>query len=400
MNNWKKTFAIIWSGQFASILSSQVVGFAIIFWMSIETGSAEVLAFAAIAGMLPQSLLGFVAGVYVDRWDRKRTMIFADSFIALCTLALSVLFWLGVAQMWHIYILLACRSAGSAFHMPAMQASVPLLAPSDQLTRIAGINQMISSLSNIAGPALGALLLTLTDIGTILLLDVAGAILACTALLFVRIPNPERQEEHHLLLEIREGFSAIRAVRGMGTFFTLDVLVLFFIMPIAVLYPLMTIEHFGGGAFEMSAIEMIWGGGALLGGFIMGVRTYKVNRVVLINLVNIVIGVTFTLSGILPPQAFLLFLALTGIAGVAGGVFNASFISVVQQRTDPAFLGRVMALYFSLSLLPAALGLLGTGFLAEHVGLEISFIVAGILVAVLGIAGFCIPSVMQLDRKA
>ena len=94
MENWKKTFGIIWSGQLASILSSSVVGYAIIFWKSIETGSAEVLALAAIAGMLPQSLLGPVVGVYVDRWDRKRTMILADSFIAFCTLILAVLFWL------------------------------------------------------------------------------------------------------------------------------------------------------------------------------------------------------------------------------------------------------------------------------------------------------------------
>lgn len=148
------------------------------------------LALAAIAGMLPQSLLGPLVGVYVDRWDRKRTMILADSFIALCTLALTALFWLGAAGMWHIYILLACRSAGSAFHIPAMQASVPLLAPASQLTRIAGVNQIIASLSSIAGPALGALLINLTSIGNILLLDVAGAAIACISLLCVRIPNP------------------------------------------------------------------------------------------------------------------------------------------------------------------------------------------------------------------
>lgn len=99
MENWKKTFAVIWSGQLASILSSSVVAFAIIFWVSLETGSAQVLALAAIAGMLPQSLLGPLVGVYVDRWDRKWTMILADSFIALCTLLLAVLFWLGVARI-------------------------------------------------------------------------------------------------------------------------------------------------------------------------------------------------------------------------------------------------------------------------------------------------------------
>ena len=125
MENWKKTFAVIWSGQLASILSSSVVAFAIIFWVSLETGSAQVLALAAIAGMLPQSLLGPLVGVYVDRWDRKWTMILADSFIALCTLLLAVLFWLGVARMWHIYVLLACRSIGSAFHLSLIHISEP-----------------------------------------------------------------------------------------------------------------------------------------------------------------------------------------------------------------------------------------------------------------------------------
>lgn len=274
MESWKKTFAVIWSGQLASILSSEVVAYSIIFWMSLETGSAEVLALAAIAGMLPQSLLGPLVGVYVDRWDRKRTMILADSFIALCTLALTALFWLGAARMWHIYILLACRSAGSAFHIPAMQASVPLLAPASQLTRIAGVNQIIASLSSIAGPALGALLINLTSIGNILLLDVAGAAIACISLLCVRIPNPARDttRKPDLWREFREGFSAMHAIPGMGWFFTLAIVVWFFIMPVGVMFPLMTLQHFGGGAFEMSLIEIVWGGGALVGGAVMGAR--------------------------------------------------------------------------------------------------------------------------------
>ena len=82
MNNWKKVFAIIWTGQFFSILTSSIVNFAIILWLSFETKSAEVLAFAAIAAMLPQSVLGLFAGIFVDRWKRKRVMIMADSFIA------------------------------------------------------------------------------------------------------------------------------------------------------------------------------------------------------------------------------------------------------------------------------------------------------------------------------
>ena len=152
MSNWKNVFGIIWTGQLFSILSSSIVSFALILWLSFETGSAEVLALSALAALLPQSVIGLVAGVYIDRWDRKRTMIAADSFIAFCTLLLAVLFFLNLAEIWHIYVLLALRSVGSAFHMPAMQASIPLLAPADQLGRIAGINQMLESAPIMTSP--------------------------------------------------------------------------------------------------------------------------------------------------------------------------------------------------------------------------------------------------------
>lgn len=131
---------------------------------------------------------------------------------------------------------------------------------------MAGVNQIINSLSNIIGPALGAVLISFTGIGNILLLDVAGAIIACTSLLFVRIPNPERGTlKPDLWREFREGFSAMHAVPGMGWFFTLAILVWFFIMPVGVMFPLMTLQHFGGNTYDMSLIEIVWGSGALIG---------------------------------------------------------------------------------------------------------------------------------------
>src|SRR5690606_33639585 len=141
-DSWKKKFLFIWVGQFISLISSSAVNFAIIIWLSIEHGSAEVLAYGAIAGMLPAAVIGPFAGVYIDRWDRKMTMILADAFVALCTLVMSISFYLGYESLILIYVMLALRSVGSAFHMPAMQASVPMIAPESELLRIAGINQM------------------------------------------------------------------------------------------------------------------------------------------------------------------------------------------------------------------------------------------------------------------
>lgn len=162
---WLKRFILIWIGQFISLISSSAVNFAIIIWLSLETRSAEILAYAVIAGMLPQAILGPIAGVYVDRWNKKLTMMLADSFVAVCTLIMSVCFYLGYESLTMIFIVLSLRSIGSAFHMPSMQAAIPLIAPKSELLRIAGVNQIIQSVSGIAGPALGALSISFFSIG-------------------------------------------------------------------------------------------------------------------------------------------------------------------------------------------------------------------------------------------
>ncbi len=392
MENWKKVFGIIWTGQFLSLLSSSIVNFAIILWISIETGSAEKLAWAAIAGLLPQTIIGPVSGVFIDRWDRKKIMILADSFIAFCTLILAVLFALGVAEMWHIFILLALRSVGSAFHMPAMQASVPLLAPESQMTRIAGIDQMIFSVSNIAGPALGALFLNIWKMEYVLLLDVVGAVMACTSLLFVHIPNPEKKLEKvkGVFMEMKEGAWEVLKSKALSMVFLFSTLVMFFIMPVSVLFPLMTLDYFQGNTFQVSLIEVLWGAGALVGGAVMGVKVYKINNVLLVNSMYLLLGVTFLFSGILSSDGFVFFAVLTTIAGVSGAVYNSAFTAIVQVHIDPAALGRVFSLFYTLSLIPSLLGLVGIGFFADYLGIATSFIVCGVCIILIGIGAFII----------
>lgn len=399
MNNWKRVFAIIWTGQFFSILTSSIVNFAIILWLSFETKSAEVLAFAAIAAMLPQSVLGLFAGIYIDRWKRKRVMIMADSFIAFCTLILAVLFYLDVAKIGHIYILLALRSVGSAFHMPAMQASVPLLAPKSELIRIAGINQIIQSACNIAGPALAALFISFMEMTNILLLDVIGAALACTSLLFVKIPDPdntERTQKVHLLKEAKEALTEVRAQSGLSWLFVLSIIATFFIMPVSVLFPLMTLDHYSGNAFQISLVEAAWGIGALLGGAFLGMKKFKLNEISLINWMYILLGLTFSLSGILPVSGYPLFVGLTAIGGISGSLYMASFTTVVQTRINPVVMGRVFSFYMSVSLLPSMIGLLSTGFLADNIGIGNTFIIGGALVGIIGIISFFVPSIGKL----
>ena len=402
MDNWKRVFAIIWTGQFLSILTSSIVNFAIVLWLSLETGSAEVLAFATMAALLPQYVLGLFTGIFIDRWKRKRVMIMADSFIAFCTLILAVLFYFDLAKISHIYVLLALRSVGSAFHMPAMQASVPLLAPKSELMRIAGINQVIQSVCNIAGPALAGLFITMMKMTNILLLDVAGAAFACLSLCFVFIPDPsheERNSELRLWREAKEAIMEVRNQYGLSWLFLLSILATFVIMPVSVLFPLMTLNHFAGNAFQVSLVEVSWGGGALLAGALLGLKKYHWNEILLINGMYIALGLTFLFSGLLPVSGFIWFTVLTALGGVCGSLYFATFTTVIQSRIDPGVMGRVFSFYMSFSMLPSMIGLLSTGFLADSIGLGNTFIISGGFLCLIGIISFFIPSLISLKES-
>lgn len=402
MELWKKKFIIIWSGQIFSILSSAIVGYSIMFWLSIETKSAEVLAYAVLATLLPQALLGPVAGVYVDRWKRKLTMIAADGFVAFCSLLLGLLFYFDMTELWLIYLLMALRSIGNAFHSPAMQAAIPMLAPETELMRIAGINQALQSVSAIAGPALGALMITSLNMTMVMLVDVIGAAIACITLLFVFIPDPERSgvvEKRSILHEMHEGWKEVQKHKGMPWLMMISVLVTFFLMPVAVLFPLMTVTHFGGGTFEMSLVETVWGAGMLAGGMILGFWKIKVRKVLLINCSYLVLGTYVLVAGLLPSDAFVVFVSLTVFGGISAIFYNSPFTSLLQTYIEHSALGRVFSLFGSLSLLPSLVGILATGYIADNIGVSNAFLISGVIIFVLGMLSFLIPSVMKLEKR-
>lgn len=398
---WFRTYLFIWSGQFISMLTSFAVQFAVVIWLSLEYDSAEVLAYAGIAGLLPQALIGPFVGVFIDRWDRKKVMIYADAFIALCAFAMTFVINEKVNLFW-VYLLLGCRSVGNAFHTPAMQAVAALIVPEDQLLRVSGINQMLQSVSSIAGPAVGTLAITFFSISNVLYLDVLGAFAAITSLLLVTIPKLPSQAHGSVttvLSELKEGFYAIHDNKGLAYLFVYAMIATFFIMPVAVLFPLLTTGHYAGGKWEMSIIEIVWGIGMLIGGSVLGIMKIKTSKVILINSMHIALGLTFVLSGWLPTPWFVGFVMLTTLGGVSMSVFSAAFMTTIQEEVAPHMLGRVFSLYFSMALLPSMIGLLFTGLIAEMIGVANAFLIAGGSVVAVGIISFLTPPLMQLGNK-
>ncbi|MDL2331116.1 MFS transporter, partial [Odoribacter sp. OttesenSCG-928-A06] len=149
---------------------------------------------------------------------------------------------------------------------------------------------------------------------------------------------------------------------------------------------------------QVSLIEALWGVGALLGSAVMGMKVYKVNRVILVNLMYILLGISFLVSGILSPDGFWYFAVLTTIGGISGAIYNSSFTALIQSNVEPIALGRVFSMFYTLSLIPSLIGLIGIGFFADSLGLTTSFLLCGFVIIFIGGVAFMTPSAIRLDK--
>lgn len=384
---WKKTFALIFSGQIFSILTSSMVQFSIIWHLTETTGSAAVLMIAGLAGFLPQALLGPFIGVWLDRWNRKLTMMISDSVIAFSSLVLGAYFLWGEPSLWVVYAILLLRSTASSFHAPSFQAAIPLIAPEKQLTRVAGWHQMVFSASTVLGPALGIAVYSATSLGTVLLLDVVGALIANLMLLMVRInqPKPEAVQAPSFRKEFVLGWKTFICVKSVVTITIAMAVFSIVFMPLAMLFPLMTLSHFGRGGFSASLIEAVFGIGMIVGGALLSVLASKWRDTTYMSLSLAAIGLTCILSGVVGSHAFLAFVVLSFLMGAAAPLFNGPYMAMIQKSYEPEKLGRVLSFVTSIGLLASPIGLAAAGPVVDRFGVQVWFFWSGIVVALLGV---------------
>jgi DHA3 family macrolide efflux protein-like MFS transporter len=404
-DSWRRTFAVIFAGQAFSLLGSAAVNFALVWWLTVKTGSAAILAYASIAAILPQGLLGPLAGPFVDRWDRRWTMITADLFIAATSVLLIVMFAFASPSVGAVIAILACRSMGAAFHTPASQAAVPMYVPAEQLMRVAGWNFFLGSGAAMAGPVLGAFLMGVAPMTAVIAIDIGGALLAVGSLLVVRIPNPQSQASERpqssavaaFVTELVEGWRELVRIRGILWLTVIITIVTLLYMPLNALFPLMTLAHFDRGVLAASMIELAFGVGMLAGSLAIGVLSKRFSASRLIAAGICLVGLMIGVSGLLPPSAFWAFVVFCVVMGISVPLFAAPLTALFQTLIDPAKLGRVMALYTTLAFLSAVPGLLLAGPLAEKTGVAVWFAITGALVLIAGVLPWIVPAVRRLD---
>lgn len=420
-----RIFMIIWVGQFVSLLGSGLTGFALGVWVFLRTGSVTQFMFIVLSAELPGLIMAPFAGVLVDRWDRRKSMIFSDSGAALCTLTVAVLLAANGLEVWHIYITTACNAIFRAFQFPAYSAATTLLVPKRHLARASGMVQTAQATSRIISPALAGLLIITIQLWGVLIIDFATFLFALATLLIIRIPRPEittdgKAGKGSLLQEASYGWKYIRARPGLFALLIFFAGVNFSFASFTELITPMILS-FTSPAI-LGTVLSAGGFGMLIGGLVLSAWGGPKRRVDGFFGFALLTGAAVILSGLRPSALliavgnFAVFFALP----LANGCSQA----IWQAKTAPDVQGRVFSVRVMVAWSTTPLSYILAGPLADRVfeplmavdgplaqtvgqiigvgpgrGIGLMFLMMGILIIMVAVVNFSYPRLRYLEDE-
>ncbi len=394
-------YLIFLCGQWISILGSNIVNFVIIWFLALTTESEFVLGLSAFLGFMPFILVTPIAGVFVDRWSRKKVIVFVDFMQAFFTLILIAAFISNLfTDIQLVLILLSLnfiRGIFGAFHTSATDTLLPIMVPRDQLSRINGMNYFVNAGINIIGPIIAPILLEIfPDITQILWLDVITFLLAIVPTLLITIPKiikkVEKIEKPSFGHEFIEGIRFIIKTPGLFPLLFVFAGANFFLTPLFTQLAFFIKFIHGGQAQDFGFIAALQQTGLLIGSFIMTFWKGFKNHALGVAF-GLFLGYLGLVIMLLAPIGFFLILGIgIFITGFVLPVANVSSEAIWGATVPREVLGRVYAVRRTLAQFSAPVSMLLSGIFAELYGLTIILWVASILgLTVLGFTWFFTP---------
>lgn len=395
--DWKKNTALFLASQTLSFFGSALVQYAMTWYITLKTQSGTMMTLSILCGFLPTFFLSPFAGVWADRFSRKRLIMLSDGMIALVTLVLAFLFSAGYERMWLLFTAAAVRSLGGAVQTPAVGAFLPQLVPTERLTRVNGINGSLQAMVLLLSPMLSGALLSFTGIQVIFFIDaVTAAAAILTLLLFLRVPAENRKAERKpsgYFGDLKEGFRYIAGHSYLKPFFAFCAVFMVLAGPLAFLTPLQVTRTFGGDVWRLTAVELAFSAGMTGGGVLMASWGGLRNRVHTMTLASLLIGACAVALGTVPN--FWVYLAFMAAAGLSMPAFNTPSTVLLQEKVEPDFLGRVFGVMSMISSVMMPAGMLLFGPLADSVRIEWMLVGTGALIFT---EGFFLLGVKPLVR--
>ncbi|MCI1858262.1 MAG: MFS transporter [Sporolactobacillus sp.] len=383
--NWLRNIVLFLSSQTISLFGSSLVQYAMMWYITLQTKSGFMMTLYIICGFIPTFLLSPVAGVWADRYNRKVLIALADGLVAAATFILVVCFLLGPDVIWLLFIMAAVRAFGTAIQTPAVGAILPQIVPKGQLTRVNGINGSIQAVIMFVCPMVSAALLTTTSMVAVFMIDVVTAAIAITVLLaFVSVAAHKKamqKQQTGYFSDFHEGLRYIASHKFLQQFFLFFAIFFVLMAPAAFLTPLQVTRSFGGGVWQLTAIELAFSVGMMAGGAIIASWGGFANRMKTMIFAALIMGICTLALGLVP--FFWVYLAFMAVFGISMPIFNTPTMVLLQEKVEESYLGRVFGVMSMISTSMMPIGMLIFGPVADIIRIEWLLIGTGVLMVLL-----------------
>ena len=397
MKNWKYEIARFMISQTVSLLGSMVVMYAIMWYVTLSTQSGIMMTIFVLTSFVPSILISPFAGVWADRLNRKKLMIIADLSIAAVTLLISILFFLGIRDIWIIFVVSIVRAFGQAVHQPAVSAVYPQIVPPEYLVKVQGIAQGIQSSSMIIMPLLAGLLLATIPLEYILLIDVVTAIIAVALLIwFVRIPkhNAETSNQQiNYFKDIKDGLSYTFNHKFIFRIMLFGFLFMILVAAPSFLTYLQVARVFGPEAWRLATLEAVFGIGMLLGSFLVSIWGGFKNRLITYFISYIALGLGTVALGL--PFNFYFYVSIWAVVGFFIALSSPLLVGLIQEKVDPEYIGRVFSVFGLINTISLPLGMLVFGPLSDFYDISLIILLSGVGMVLIAIVPFFIKNLIK-----
>ena len=402
MEKWKKRVTLFLTSQSISLLGSMMVMYAIMWYIALDSDSGLMMTIMVLCTFIPSLILTPFAGVWADRLNRKALMIVADLAIALVTLVIAILFFFGIKDIWIIFIVSVGRSIGQAIHQPAVSAVYPQIVPEDKLLKVQGINQGIQSASMVGLPLLAGFLLSQISIEFIFLIDVITAAIAVWMLIFIiKLPKHKAEEEKkeiHYIKDIKDGLVYAKNHKFVLSILVFGFLFVFLMAAPAFLTYIQVGRVFGGELWRLTYLEAFFGVGMVLGSITISLWGGFKNRLKTFFISYLLIGAGGIGLGL--PYDFWIYIIVWGIMGFFMSLSSPILVTLVQEKVEPEYIGRVFSVYGLIQTASMPLGMLIFGPLADQMDISHVILITGIFMVILSFIPLFMKNLMKEGLRA
>ena len=386
-----RNFMLMWWAGLVSWVGNYMLFIALPVYVYNQTGSTLATSFSVVANVLPNIVVGQLAGVLVDRWDYRRTLVLTNfALVGVTLLFLMVL----NAPWWLVVPIAFLQSSVGQFIGPAENALLPTLVDESRLGAANSLNALNNNLARLVGPALGGLLIASVGFGGVVTVNALTYLLAALLVLGVRAPQIVREQAviagllRRLASEWQTGLSAVRRNRTLLLSFSVAAITGLGEGTISTLMVPFIKVMLGGGGLELGLIMSAQAVGGITAGLLL---TNFADRFPMLKL----LGWGALLGGVMDGLLlnYPLFypvlwpsLVLVAIAGLPFAMFATAQMTLLQTEAEPQLRGRVFSAYLAVFGAAQLVGMLGSGVLGDSLGVMLintqaaGYLLAGVIV--------------------